>query len=452
MQHNNFAQLFVNSKHRYLGFFLCLLFGLISSEVQAQFSLDAQIRPRSEFRNGYQSLKTQGDNPGAYIQQRSRLTFSGKYTDYEARISVQDVRVWGNTPQQVANAGNLTFLHEGWGKVYFNPKWSVKFGRQEISLDNQRVLGAADWAQQGRTHDAGIFQFQDSSLTVRLGGAFNQDGVSNIGTVSTLASYKSIQFLWVNEKRGPFSLSALFLNNGLQVVRYTNTARTDSVTYDNYSQTLGTNLDYKKNGLTLNVWGYYQFGTDGDSNNTTIEAYDIGVDANYNLSENFVVTGGAEFISGTSEVENGTRNRSFTPFYGTNHKFNGYMDYFFVGNHLRNVGLNNYYLKGKYSTEKYFLGLAAHAFYANNDVRDEFAQNDPNLPILERADPFLGWEFDFVFGYELKKNVSIRGGYSQLLSTQTMEFLKNEGDRNQLQNWAWLQINLNTRLFETKKS
>ena len=32
-------------------------------------------------------------------------------------------------------------------------------------------------------------------------------------------------------------------------------------------------------------------------------------------------------------------NNSFTPFYGTNHKFNGHMDYFYVGNHIGNVGL-----------------------------------------------------------------------------------------------------------------
>ena len=42
-----------------------------------------------------------------------------------------------------------------------------------------------------------------------------------------------------------------------------------------------------------------------------------------------------------------SENKAFTPFYGTNHKFNGFMDYFHVGNHANSVGLIDIYTKVK---------------------------------------------------------------------------------------------------------
>jgi hypothetical protein len=56
-----------------------LLMLLISLKVYSQFSMDLEIRPRAEFRDGYKTLR--GDNQNnntyaAFISQRSRLNLN----------------------------------------------------------------------------------------------------------------------------------------------------------------------------------------------------------------------------------------------------------------------------------------------------------------------------------------------------------------------------------------
>jgi hypothetical protein len=56
---------------------------------------------------------------------------------------------------------------------------------------------------------------------------------------------------------------------------------------------------------------------------------------------------GYEYLSGNSYNKT-DKVYAFEPFYGTNHKFNGFMDYFYVGNHINSVGLHDAWLKYGY--------------------------------------------------------------------------------------------------------
>jgi hypothetical protein len=66
----------------------------------------------------------------------------------------------------------------------------LKIGRQEISYDDERVLGATDWIQQGRRHDAIVLKLVQSGWQVDLGAAFNQssDAINYNGTYYTPAN------------------------------------------------------------------------------------------------------------------------------------------------------------------------------------------------------------------------------------------------------------------------
>jgi hypothetical protein len=50
------------------------------------------------------------------------------------------------------------------------------------------------------------------------------------------------------------------------------------------------------------------------------------------LNEQWTLRGGFELLSGT-DLQEPDKNSAFTPWFGTNHRFNGHMDYFYVGNH-----------------------------------------------------------------------------------------------------------------------
>ncbi len=148
-------------------------------------------------------------------------------------------------------------------------------------------------------------------------------------------------------------------------------------------------------------------------------------------------TAGLEILSGTDQVgASAGESRSFTPFYGTNHRFNGYMDYFYVGNHVNSVGLNDYYVKGLFKGSKTLWGAALHFFSSNANV-----ENDNAIGTTSSAR--LGTELDLTVIHNIRPGISIQGGYSQMFATQSMVYLKNVTDgHKQSNNWAYVMFML----------
>ncbi|WP_438425882.1 alginate export family protein [Aquimarina macrocephali] len=409
-------------------------FTLFITNINAQLKIDAEVRPRFEYRHGFKTLFPDDADPATFVSQRTRLNAGYKMEKLNFYLSLQDVRVWGDVPQLNTADKNGFSLHQAWGEILFNPNISLKLGRQEIAYDDQRIFGNVGWAQQARSHDAALIKYNKDSFKFDLGFAFNRGEESlTEHTLTTPNTYKSIQYLWLHKDWESFSGSFLFLNNGLQFTDPDNSNNNES----RYSQTVGTHLKYKKGkfGLVSNL--YYQFGNDLGDND--LSAYLLGLEADYKLSEQWKVLLGGELQSGNDNgaPANGD-NEAFTPFYGTNHKFNGLMDYFYVGNHIGNVGLIDLYLKANVKfSQKSTLNVAAHNFMAAADLPTDDSKQ-------------LGTEIDLVFSYNLQKNVNIKAGYSHLFASDGMEILKNNFDGN-TNNWGWVMVTIKPTLFTTNK-
>jgi len=95
-----------------------------------------------------------------------------------------------------------------------------------------------------------------------------------------------------------------------------------------------------------------------------------------------------------------------------------------------------------YNVNKWQFALIPHVFLSAADV--------VNVPLNEKMDSYLGTEVDATFGYNFKKDITVTGGYSQMFGSSTLEFIKN-GDANHTNNWAWLMISVNPRIFSWKK-
>ena len=237
---------------------------------------------------------------------------------------------------------------------------------------------------------------------------------------------------------GQFKGSFLFLNNGLQVISSTDT-RT------NFSQTIGGRLEYKKNNLTTNVNFYYQTGTDGDTLDTDINAWLFGPEILYKVNNQFTVGIGAELMSGNSQVNPSLENQAFNPFYGTNHKFNGFMDYFYVGNHIGSVGLFDYILILKFKEGKFSSGADIHFFFSADDILDqEELINSGNIRALGSR---LGTELDITFGWAFSGGVNLKAGYSQMFATESLVALKG-GDQDAVSNWGWIMLILKPQFIK----
>ncbi|MDY8134917.1 alginate export family protein [Aquimarina sp. 2201CG5-10] len=397
----------------------------------AQLKVDAELRPRFEYRHGFKTLFPDNEDPAAFVSQRTRLNVGYSIEKLNFYLSIQDIRVWGDVPQLNTADNNGSSVHQAWGEILFTPNLSLKLGRQEINLDDQRLFGSVNWAHQARSHDAALIKYNKESLSINLGFAFNQDNEALLGNTLTIPNtYKSIQYAWLHKEWKHFSGSFLFLNNGLQFIDPTNSDNDET----RYSQTIGTHLKYNQDKLKLVSNLYYQFGN--DVNNNDLSAYLLSLEANYQLAEKWKGTLGGELLSGNDDgtPTNGDNN-AFNPFYGTNHKFNGLMDYFYVGNHIDNVGLIDLYAKIDVKlNSKSRLNIAGHYFSAAAN----FPGND--------TDKTLGTEIDFVYLYDFQKHISFKAGYSHLFPSDGMEILKNNFDGNS-NYWGWIMVTIKPTLF-----
>ena len=413
-------------------FLLSLLFITVVSELNAQFIFSGQYRPRAEYRHGFSTLPDVDQDPAFFIDQRARINLVYLSDKYEVKFIIQDVRTWGSQSQLVTDDGNLTTLHEGWAKIKFDEKWFLKMGRQEIIYDDQRIFGNVGWLQQARSHDAAIGGYNHNGFRAELALAFNQDGPQvNTNFYSVPRSYKTLQSLWMNKKfNEKTNASFLFLNLGQQ-----GGTPADSETF--FSQTIGGRIEHLSNPLKVDAAVYLQTGEDESGNG--LSAILFSMNGFYTLSNKHILGAGFEFISGNDQVNPDADNQAFNPFFGTNHKFNGLMDYFYVGNHINSVGLKDLQFSyGNKLSEKWTATAALHFFYSDGEILDPGTS--------EGMDLYLGTELDITTKVKLMDDVTLEGGYSQIFASESMEELKG-GSKDETSNWGWVMITFNPHFF-----
>ena len=399
-----------------------------------EFDASIQFRPRYEYRNGYKELIPDNELPTSFISQRSRLNLNFKHEKLSANIKLQNVRVWGDVKTTTTSDKNGVMLFEAWGQYDFNSNWSARFGRQVISYDNQRILGEIDWAQQGQSHDALVVSYKKNKMKLDIGTALNADAENLYRDLYT-TNYKNLQYAWFHTVVKDFQVSLLALNTGFQYEdAVTNELETD------YLQTFGTFLKYKKSKFNTDLSFYTQTGK---SSSNTVFAYNVDLNMKYNFTAKFSTSLGYEILSGKAQNDSSNKVKSFAPLFGTNHGFNGYMDYFYVGNHKNSVGLQDLYLKLNYAAKNWKFSLIPHVFMTAADVIEP-------LNVTQTMDSYLGTEIDFTTSYQLHKNVGLTAGYSQMFATKTMEVLKS-GNRNNNNNWAWVMLSFNPQILSFSK-
>ena len=408
-----------------------LFIGLSMASYAQEFEISAELRPRFEYRHGYKTLANDSLNPVTFVSQRTRLNFGYRSEKLNTYFSLQNIRIWGDVPTSAMSDKNGTGIHEAWAEIKLNDQFLLKFGRQEINYDDQRMFGNVDWAQQARSHDALIVTFKpNENNRINLGMAISAESESLFEIDYNVSNYKSFQYLWYHANLKDLGLSFLALNNGYVFKDDNNAQEID------YNQTFGTHITYGKNKLKADASVYFQTGKIANNN---LSAYNFALNAHYAISQNFNVGLGGEYLSGTDMDATNNKIESFNPWYGTGHKFNGWMDYFYVGNHINSVGLMDIHAALEFKKDKFSAKLNPHLFSSAATIVDGMGDKMSNS---------LGTEIDFIFGYNYSKDIQFQVGYSQMFATESMEALKG-GDKNAANNWAWLMITVKPSLFKT---
>lgn len=290
-----------------------------------------------------------------------------------------------------------------------------------------------------------------------------------VGTNGATQNYKSFTSLYISRKFRQTKVSALFFNDNFGKYKLDSigspaagyvygrrfVAGSPSDTY-NY----GTNSRYTY-GLMVNpTFGntsglgkvaiqaayYRQSGDDRDGNRMNAFHYSLAATYQKGL---FSITPGYDVLSGTRPDDVIlTKNNSFDPLYGTPHKFWGYMDYFYAGSGSPKGGLNNPYVKLKYTANTFAIGLDLHAFSLNQDMK----KADGSL-----VGRNLGKEADLLLNYSMNKFTNIELGYSMMKATSSMPFAKGQAlndaaaaEFDKTPKWAYLMIRFSPDFLSSK--
>lgn len=400
------------------------------------FSMNIQIRPRAEYRNGALFPRKEGAEPAAFINNRSRLSMAYERQNLSIGLSAQHVGVWGQDPQIDKNGRFI--LNEAWAQLGFGSGFFAKLGRQALVYDDERILGGLDWNVAGRYHDAMKLGYQNELNKLHFIFAFNQNDERTIGGTYYLPGaqpYKTMQTLWYEHTFSKtFRATFLFMNLGIEADTAKHFYGTKNM------QTLGTNLYYQQNSWTVGGTFYYQFGT--SKTDRDVSAFMWAVNAGYQIDPRWKISIGSDYLSGAGDDPKGKYN-AFDPLYGTHHKFYGAMDYFYASSFQDgiNPGLWDNQLSVAFKpSAKINLSLAYHYFSITGEVYDKKG---------DKASRGLGSELDFQVDWQIMKDVKLSAGYSTMLAGKTMELVKG-GSSSSWQDWGWLSLNINPRVFMTK--
>ena len=399
---------------------------LMAAAVSAQeneVSIDAQLRTRGEHNHGAISPLRKGDQSANFINERARLSIDWKRDNLEMKVGVQHTGVWGQDDIKQPN-GRAT-MNEAWAKMTFDDgRFFAQLGRQQLSYDDERLLGTLDWNVNGNWHDALRLGYQDGNNQLHLVLSMNQTAENNRGDYyGGPMPYKNMEMLWYHYQSDmlPLDVSLMAINTGLEV-------GVDGHGRTNYMQTVGTDVTFKPLDWNVHAAFYYQMGK--DSYSRTVSAFLASAKGEYIIDPLLQVNAGYDYLSGGSTLN---KAKAFNALYGTHHKFYGAMDFFpgifAYGLHDIQAGAASLLMPWLSARLDYHFFLTAKQAY-------DFSKS-------------LGHELDLQLTAKVMKDVTLSGGYSAFLGTETMDALKG-GSHDKWQGWGWLQVNINPRVLFAK--
>ncbi|MDP3431452.1 MAG: alginate export family protein [Bacteroidota bacterium] len=410
-----------------------LFFLSFSGKTLGQTAVDAEFRPRSEFRQGFDQPLPDGIKPALFTLQRTRLNFNYKGSVLNARLVLQDARVFGETDTKGTGTGTLG-IYEAWTELLLFSGTSFKIGRQGVLFEDGRLFSLSPWSNTGNAHDLAQFRYFAQGFDIQLAYAYNNQKVYNADTsyYSVSKMYKQLAFLHLTKTlaRG-LDLSLLGVDEGFMK------SKTDQELYHRY--TTGGTLQQKNEKLLLGflLTGYYQFGKSTPT--VDLDAYLLALKVNYTFTDKIGGLVGADYYSGSGSTLAATKTNTFNKLpYGVNHIFNGFMEYWAT---LPKGGLINYFggvnlkLSKKLSSEITYFGfrLAENMKLGTNDISKN-----------------LGSELDVVLNYKFSDETAVQFAWCGYFVTDGTKMLKYKSTivETKFPQYAYLMLTIKPQLYK----
>jgi len=384
-----------------------MMLGMIFTSTNAQtVAIDGEIRPRTEYRDGYGKPLLQTNDPGVFTIQRTRLGLTFTSGLLTTQITLQDSRTFG----QAANASDVatTGIYEAWADMLLAPGGSLKIGRQTLNYDDKRLFSSPVWSNTGTAHDVALIKYNINDFQAHLGFAYNNNSaISSESYYTAMTKYRNLNFLWLSKDiMNGLNISAIGIDEGVQDTTGTkNTTSNYLKTRMYHAYTYGGNLKFQSDSCPISALATAYFQSGKNSTGQTLNGKLLALKVDYKIFDYLSANIGTDYLSGDNDGITDGNQSNFKKLYGADHAFNGVMDYWDTP---LSQGLMDYYggVTGKIG-KKLTLEAAYHVFnseYSGKNKKGiEFAKD-------------LGSEFDFIVNYKLNTWTTIQGGYCSYFS------------------------------------
>ena len=370
-----------------LALMLCVPEMASAVEVAPGVKVGAHIRTRFIKHDGRDGDSS--DNAFEYFENRVRLSLDVDTVEWLRAFSqLQDVRVWGEETNTLTDySANGFDVHQAYGDFRLGSKNLVlRVGRQQIVVEEQRLVGAVGWTPSARSFDAARLFWDAPGGGLHIEGFYAQiledESIAPGPATNTNTDFAMFSGIGAIHKHkldnGSLSLSAWAF------VDYSDAA-------ERTRATIGLRHAGKLGMFRYRVEGYYQLGELKDE---TIGAFMAAVDVGVVLESaaNLDIRLWADYLSGTDDPAKAGY-ETFNTLYATNHKFYGFADFFInIPVHTQGKGLIDLALKISAKPLKNLkISLDGHYFLPAED------QGGPSV---------FGSEVDFVVAWKPVPHVS----------------------------------------------
>ncbi len=441
-----------------------IFFSMIITGIYAQFQIDGEFRTRAQLLHGYKKPIAKDIDPAFHIGQRTRLNLQYSHDILKTRISLQDVRVWGDenivNPTGIQGKSNNTFdIYEAWVGIKLGEKGFIKIGRQEMKYDDQRHISWRNWWDRGQTYDAVTYRYinKDNGWRFDISGSYNSksadltgndysDGTDYFGTVNPILTHN---FIYLKKTLNPKSyISITGIGAGYQK------ENTKNVIYMTYTEGIHFNYNMTKkstDGIFGKANAFVQNGKNIKGND--IKAHMITALLGYRTMQKKLEFNIAfEQLSGndaySTDLSYKKIDHTYNLLYGGRHPYyEGYMDWFVVPKSSFFAGTTTISMNFQYKfTKKDILKLAFNYVNSTNNI---IKVKPDNTLLKVDANTNLAQVFDLMYVKSFNKIMKLHTGFSYAVASDEFNKLKGINDPGK-NYYTYIMLTIKPKFYSSK--
>ena len=406
--------------------------GFITIDIQERLRFESREN-NFDFNNPVNSLTDdswllQRARIGIKIKPNSWLTFYAQGQDSREIMSDR-----ADFPGVLGAEGDDPFdLRQAYIEIadYAKSPWGLKLGRQILSFGDERIIGAFDWNNFGRTFDAAKLTYKSGPLTV--------DAFAASVVVPRRSGMNMSDLYNGNETRREQIFSGIYASTtawGPQTTDlYVLHLHEDQLTTSTNFLTLGARLKSKPGafapapvsdgksvapapkpvGFDYDFEGAFQTG---EVRGLDLTAFALHGGIGYTFDTGWMPRIGIAYNYGSGDGNPADGDtETFQNLFPTNHKFYGQMDVFSWQN-MQDLEISfkcspTKKLTAKAEFHAFWLASTDDSWYRANGI----ATVRPLTPVARGASDSVGYEADVTLTYTVSKNLSFEGGYSHFFA------------------------------------